>query len=86
MRSFIETEEQRLVGRLVSNVCRRHISAQEKMDMLEKLGQIYLSQGLTVGKIAPKIAEETGMSYRWVMNYLPDKYKERPGLEGLLKR
>lgn len=36
----IETEEQKLVARLVSNVCRRHISAQEKMDMMEKLGNI----------------------------------------------
>jgi len=33
------------------------------MDMLEKLGQIYLSQGVTVRKIAYEIAEETGMSY-----------------------
>ena len=78
----IETEEQKLVARLVSNVCRRRISAQEKMDMLEKLGQIHVSQGVTVGKIAHKIAEETGMSYRWVMNYLPDKFKARPGLGG----
>lgn len=53
-----------------------------KMDVLEKLGQVYLSQGVTVGKIAHKIAEETGMSYRWVMNYLPDKCKARSGLRG----
>jgi hypothetical protein len=81
----IETEEQKLVARLVSNVCRRHVSAQEKTDLLEKLGQIYLRQGLTTGKIAHKIAEETGMSYRWVMNYLPDKLKARPGLGGFSK-
>jgi len=26
--------------------------------------------------------EKTGMSYRWVMKYLPDKFKERAGLGG----
>jgi len=50
------------------------------MDVLEKLGQIYLSQGLTVGKIAYEIAEDTGMNYWWVMTYLPDKIKARPDL------
>ena len=53
-----------------------HILAQEKMDVSERLGQIYLSQGLTVGKIARKIAEKTGMSYRWVMTYLPTNVKQ----------
>ena len=34
------------------------------------------------GEIAYKIAEETGMSYRWVMKYLPDRVNERHGLGG----
>lgn len=66
---------------LVSNVCRWPVSAQEKINMLEKLGQIHLSQEVKHG-IAYEVAEETGMSCRWVMNYLPDKYKARPGLRG----
>jgi len=78
----VETEEQRLVARLISNVCRRQVPAGEKSEMLEKLGEIYLSEGVNRGKIAYKIAEMTGMSYRWVMKYLPDKLKERPGLGG----
>jgi len=78
----VETEEDRLVARLISNVCRRHVPAEEKTEMLGKLGEIYLSEGLKPGKIAHKIAEKTGMSYRWVMKYLPDEYKERPGLGG----
>lgn len=78
----METEEQRLVARLISNVCRRHVSAEEKRETLEKLGENYLSEGVNRGKIAYKIAETTGMSYRWVMKYLPDKLKERPGLGG----
>jgi ParB-like chromosome segregation protein Spo0J len=79
---YVETEEQRLVARLISNVCRRQVSAGEKREILEKLGEIYLSEGVKLGKIAYKIADMTGMSYRWVMKYLPDKLKERPGLGG----
>jgi hypothetical protein len=78
----VETEEDMLVARLISNVCRRHMPAEEKTEMLGKLGETYLSEGVKPGKIAHKIAEETGMSYRWVMNYLPDKFKARPGLGG----
>lgn len=78
----VEMEEDRLVARLISNVCRRDVSAGEKSGELGKLGEIYLSEGLKPGRIAYKIGEETGMSYRWVMEYLPDKLKERPGLGG----
>ena len=66
-------------------MCRRDVSAGEKSGMLGKLGEIYLSEGLKPGKIAYKIAEETGMSYSWVMQYLPDKLKERLGLGGSSK-
>ena len=72
----IETEEQKLVARLVSNVCRRRVSAEEKTDLLEKLGQIYLNEGVERGNITYKIAEKTGMSCRWVTKYLPDKFKD----------
>jgi len=78
----VETEEDRLVARLISNLCRRDVSAGEKSEVLGKLGEIYLSEGVELGKIAYKIAEVTGMSYRWVMKYMPDKLKERPGLGG----
>jgi len=72
----VETEEQRLIARLISNACRRHVPAEEKTEMLARLGEIYLKEGVEHGKIAYKIAEKTGMSYRWVAKYLPDKYKE----------
>jgi len=78
----IKTEEERLIARLISNVCRRAVPAREKREMLKKLGEIYFSEGVKPGKIAYKIAEETGMSYRWVMKYLPNNLKERPGLGG----
>jgi len=78
----IGTGKEKLIARLIGNVCRRHVSAEEKSALLERLGEVYFNEGIEPGKIAYEIAEETGMSYRWVMNYLPDKYKARPGLGG----
>lgn len=78
----VGTAKEKLIARLISNVCRRHVSAEEKSEILERLGEVYFNEGVEPGKIAYEIAEETGMSYRWVMNYLPDKYKARPGLGG----
>jgi len=75
-------ERERLLARLISNVCRRTVSSSEKSDTLARLGKIYLEAGERLGKLAYRIAEETGMSYRWVMKYLPDDLKARPGLGG----
>lgn len=75
----VESEEDRLLVRLVSNVCRRKVSAAEKREILQELGEIYIRMGVKPGmELACKISGRTGMSYRWVMKYLPDKYKERP--------
>lgn len=73
----IKTEKQRIIARLISNACRRIVSAEEKVNMLDKLGQILLKEDLGLGELSKKIAEETGMSYTWVMKYLPAKYKEQ---------
>jgi hypothetical protein len=78
----IDTQKKMLLARLVSNVCRRTVSNGEKTKMLTELGEIHLKEGIAPGRIAQEIAEETGMSYRWVMKYLPDNLKERPGLGG----
>jgi hypothetical protein len=75
-------ERERLLVRLISNVCRRTVSSSEKSDTLARLGRIYLEAGERPGKLAYRIAQETGMSYRWVMKYLPDDLKARPGLGG----
>jgi D-ribose pyranose/furanose isomerase RbsD len=58
------------------------VSSSEKSDTLARLGRIYLEAGERPGKLAYRIAQETGMSYRWVMKYLPDDLKARPGLGG----
>ena len=78
----IESEEQRLMAKLVSNVCRRKVSKGEKSRLLKELGTVYLKEGIKPGKIPQKLATETGMSYRWVMKYLPDDLKTRPGIGG----
>jgi hypothetical protein len=78
----VACERERLLARLISNVCRRTVSSSEKSETLGRLGRIYLEAGERPGKLAYRIAEETGMSYRWVMKYLPDNLKARPGLGG----
>ena len=72
----VKTEKDRIIIRLIGNACRRTVPAQEKIDMLDKLGSILLKEGLKPGEIAEKIAEDTGMSYRWVVKYLPKEYKD----------
>jgi len=72
----VKTEKDRLVARIISNNLRRSVSSDEKKELLGRLGEIHLSEGIELGKIAYGIAEETGMSYQWVMKYLPDRFKD----------
>jgi hypothetical protein len=72
----IKTEKDRLIARIVSNNVRRNVPNEEKVNTLNELGEIFLNQGLEPGRIAYEIASETGMSYRWVTKYLPDKFKD----------
>jgi peptide/nickel transport system substrate-binding protein len=72
----ISTEEDLLVARLVSNTIRRKVTKKEKTEALRQLGHLYIEQGIKPGEIANKIAEKTGMSYRWVTKYLPNQFKD----------
>jgi len=78
----VESEEQRLLARLISNVCRRNVSAEEKTQMLCELGQVYLELGVPHSELIKMIVRKTGMSYRWVMKYASIDLKVRPGLGG----
>ena len=78
----VETEQDRLVVKLIGNVCRRSISSAEKTQLVGELASIFLSQGCKRGQVAYKVAEKTGMSYRWVMTYLPNRLKQYPGRGG----
>jgi hypothetical protein len=72
----VRTEKDRILARLISNVCRRTVQAKEKRIMLSELGEILLEEGMQPGEISKAIVELTGMSYRWVMKYLPEKFKD----------
>jgi len=68
----IKDPTQRLLARMNINLIRRVVSAEEKTQWLRELAELT--------KWTPKeIAENSGMSYTWVMKYLPDEFKERPG-------
>jgi hypothetical protein len=73
----ITTEKDRLLAKIISNNVRRNVSAREKNELLGMLGEIFLEKGVEPGQIAYKIAEESGMSYRWVIKYLPDEFKDK---------
>jgi hypothetical protein len=80
----VESQEDTLMAILISNVCRRNVSATEKSEILQELEEIHVKAGVKPEtELARKISEETCMSYRWIMKYLPDNSKERPGLEVL---
>lgn len=64
-----------IVFRIIANMVRRDVSAEEKSEALGELAE-------ATGWAPKEIAENLGASYRWVMKYLPDKYKERPGAGG----
>lgn len=72
----IKTEKELLVGRLICNNLRRTAPAKEKIALLARLGNIYLNEGTPVGKIVYELAYHTGMSYRWVAKYLPERFKD----------
>jgi hypothetical protein len=71
----VKTEKDLLIARIVSNNVRRTVSRREKTRLLDRLGQVYVKE-TEPGEIAYRIAEDTGMSYTWVMKYLPDRFKD----------
>lgn len=72
----IKTEEDLLLARISCNTLRRTVSRKEKTEILRQLGEIYQEKGISKGAITYKIARETGMSYRWVVKYLPETFKD----------
>ena len=60
------------IARLIANVCRRDIPAEEKTEWLRQIATL-------TGWSPKEIAANLPVSYTWVMKYLPDEFKERPG-------
>jgi hypothetical protein len=78
----VDSEEKRLLAMLIANVCRRVVSSEEKTEILMSLCRIYQRQGLRPDQLAKELSKKTGMTYRWVMKYLPSNLKMRPGVGG----
>jgi len=66
----INTDEKHLVARIIANTHRRTVSAEEKQQWLGELAE-------KTGWTPQQIAEKLGMSYQWIMKYLPNNYKEK---------
>ena len=65
---YIKDSVQLSMARLASNVCRREVSAEEKIKLLTNIAQLTAWD-------AKQIAEALGMSYTWVIKYLPEEHK-----------
>lgn len=59
------------IARLVANVCRRDVPAEEKTEWLKQIATM-------TGWSPKEIAEKLPVSYSWVMKYIPDEFKEKP--------
>ena len=59
-----------VIARLIVNVCRRRVPAEEKRELLGQIAEL-------TGWSPKQIAEVLGMSERWVLKYIPDKYKNK---------
>ena len=72
---YVDTPLKLHVARLVANFCRRRMQPQEVREEMSKIVELS-------GWSAEKIAEETGISYRTVAKYLPERYRsEHDALE-----
>lgn len=72
----VKSEKERIIAKLISNACRRSVPRHEKAEMIGKLGELLLREHVKPGELSKKIAEDLGMSYTWVMKYLPEQYKD----------
>ena len=85
----IDTQEKKLVARLVANFHRRQVSREEKKEWINGLARIYIKQGLRVrrdistekggyrlNEITQKISEVTGLEITTVRDYISPTYKQ----------
>jgi ParB-like chromosome segregation protein Spo0J len=72
----IKSEKERLIIRLITNNQRRKVPIAEKSRLLSHLAKIFVGEGTEKGHLGYEIAEATGMSYQWVMKYLPEQFKD----------
>jgi len=58
------------IARLIANVCRRDVPAEEKTEWLRQIAEL-------TGWAPKQIAANLPVSYQWVMKYLSNEYKEK---------
>jgi hypothetical protein len=68
----VKDATQLVIARLIANVCRRAVPREEKTEWLRQIAKL-------TGWTPRQIAENLPVSYNWVMKYIPDEFKERPG-------
>lgn len=79
----IDTQEKKLVARLVANFHRRQVTREEKEEWINGLAEIYKKQGLKAGKtkqknqIIAEISDVTGIPENTVRYYLKAEYKSQ---------
>ena len=62
------------MARLIANVCRREVPAEEKTELLRQIASL-------TGWTPRRIADALPMSYSWVLLYLPDEFKVKEKAE-----
>jgi transcriptional regulator with XRE-family HTH domain len=65
----IRTRTQFLMARLIANLHRRHMTEEEKREMLAELKK-------ETGWSNKKIAQKLGVSIKWILKYLPEEFKD----------
>ena len=74
----IDTEEKKLLARLIANFHRRQICWKEKEEWINSLAEIYKKQGLKIepiNEIEAKISNLTGLGGRTIRLYLHEEFK-----------
>jgi len=85
----VNSQEKKLIARLVANFHRRQVSREEKEEWINGLARIYTKQGLRVSgrrpgsggappnEIEQEIVKKTGLTSYTVRQYLSDEFKQR---------
>lgn len=71
----IDTEEKKLLARLIANFHRRQVTWEEKEKWINGLAELYKQEGVIAGEISKRIQEKTGLSQPTVDEYLHQIYK-----------
>ncbi len=80
----LDTVDKIAIAKIALNVQRRDASRPEKQNWLNTIATEFTKKDPTLSgeRLALILSAETGMSLRWVYEYLPDKWKGEQGPKG----